>query len=63
MNPLKVVFWDLDGTIADTELNGHRLAYNAAFKEYSLEWHRPRWKIGLCGHLLFKSQQQRCINN
>ncbi len=42
MNNLKTVFWDLDGTIADTELNGHRIAYNEAFNEYSLKWNWTR---------------------
>ena len=49
MNPLKIVFWDLDGTIADTELNGHRVAYNSAFKEYSLDWN---WNRKLYSDLL-----------
>ena len=38
MNILKVVFWDVDGTIADTELNGHRIAFNRAFIDYDLDW-------------------------
>ncbi|KGG15302.1 hypothetical protein EV06_1173 [Prochlorococcus sp. MIT 0602] len=38
MKSLKTVFWDLDGTIADTELSGHRVAFNLAFKDYSLRW-------------------------
>tara|TARA_Y100001968_G_C19436618_1_gene760070 strand:+ start:1781 stop:2527 length:747 start_codon:yes stop_codon:yes gene_type:complete len=42
MNKLKTVFWDLDGTIADTELSGHRVAFNKAFEDYSLGWN---WDI------------------
>tara|TARA_Y100001968_G_scaffold333622_2_gene397697 strand:+ start:2178 stop:2924 length:747 start_codon:yes stop_codon:yes gene_type:complete len=42
MNKLKTVFWDLDGTIADTELSGHRIAFNKAFTEYNLGWN---WDI------------------
>ena len=38
MNTLKAVFWDVDGTIADTELCGHRIAFNLAFKDYDLDW-------------------------
>ena len=38
MNKLKAVFWDLDGTIADTELCGHRVAFNLAFKDLDLDW-------------------------
>ena len=38
MNKLKAVFWDVDGTIADTELCGHRVAFNLAFKDFDLDW-------------------------
>ena len=38
MHKLKAVFWDVDGTIADTELCGHRVAFNLAFKDYDLYW-------------------------
>ena len=38
MHKLKAVFWDVDGTIADTELCGHRVAFNLAFKDYDLDW-------------------------
>ncbi len=38
MNTLEAVFWDVDGTIADTEMCGHRTAFNLAFKDYDLDW-------------------------
>ncbi len=38
MNLLHTVFWDLDGTIADTEMMGHRKAFNSSFKEFGLDW-------------------------
>ena len=38
MHKLKAVFWDVDGTIADTELSGHRVAFNLAFKDFGLDW-------------------------
>ena len=38
MNKLLAVFWDVDGTIADTELCGHRVAFNLAFKDFDLNW-------------------------
>ena len=38
MQQLKAVFWDVDGTIADTELCGHRVAFNLAFKDFDLDW-------------------------
>tara|TARA_Y100001968_G_C19427778_1_gene755311 strand:- start:46 stop:795 length:750 start_codon:yes stop_codon:yes gene_type:complete len=36
MRNIKGVYWDLDGTLADTEINGHRLAFNMAFKKLDL---------------------------
>ncbi len=39
MNNLSAVFWDVDGTIADTELSGHRVAFNLAFKDFELDWY------------------------
>ena len=38
MTRLQAVFWDVDGTLADTELNGHRLAFNRAFHDSGLGW-------------------------
>ena len=38
MNKLKAIYWDVDGTIADTEMFGHRIAFNRAFLEFGLEW-------------------------
>lgn len=37
---LRALIWDVDGTIAETELDGHRVAFNLAFKEFGLCW---RW--------------------
>lgn len=48
-NPLKAVLFDVDGTLADTEQDGHRPAFNAAFKEFGLSWH---WDVPLYGELL-----------
>ena len=39
MNKLTAVFWDVDGTIADTEICGHRVAFNRAFKDFDLDWY------------------------
>ena len=33
------LLWDVDGTLAETELQGHRLAFNRAFAEAGLAWH------------------------
>ena len=49
-NPqLKALIFDVDGTIADTERDGHRVAFNAAFDEYGIDWH---WDVDLYGKLL-----------
>ncbi len=44
MNKLSAVFWDVDGTIADTELCGHRVAFNLAFKDFELDWFWNEYK-------------------
>jgi HAD superfamily hydrolase (TIGR01509 family) len=46
---LQALIFDVDGTLADTERDGHRLAFNAAFKEAGLPWH---WDVALYGQLL-----------
>jgi HAD superfamily hydrolase (TIGR01509 family) len=33
------LLWDVDGTLAETELDGHRRAFNRAFAEAGLPWH------------------------
>ncbi|MBQ0961567.1 HAD-IA family hydrolase [Ideonella sp. 4Y11] len=35
---LKALLWDVDGTIAETERDGHRVAFNLAFAELGLDW-------------------------
>ncbi|MEP7371595.1 MAG: HAD family hydrolase, partial [Nitrosospira sp.] len=46
---LRAVLFDVDGTLADTERDGHRLAFNAAFQEFGLDW---KWEVELYGELL-----------
>jgi HAD superfamily hydrolase (TIGR01509 family) len=46
---LGAVVFDLDGTIADTEATGHRVAFNCAFEEFGLDW---QWDEALYGRLL-----------
>jgi phosphoglycolate phosphatase-like HAD superfamily hydrolase len=46
---LQALIFDVDGTLADTERDGHRLAFNAAFKEAGLPWN---WDVKLYGELL-----------
>lgn len=47
--PLKALIFDVDGTLADTERDGHRVAFNRAFAEAGLGWH---WDEALYGELL-----------
>ncbi len=44
-----VLIFDVDGTLADTERDGHRPAFNAAFDEAGLDW---SWSEDLYGELL-----------
>jgi HAD superfamily hydrolase (TIGR01509 family) len=37
---LRALLWDVDGTIAETEGQGHRVAFNLAFADAGLAW---RW--------------------
>ncbi len=37
---LKALLWDVDGTLAETERDGHRVAFNLAFEAFDLPW---RW--------------------
>ena len=38
MTYLEGVYWDLDGTIANTELEAHLPAFNNAFNELGIDW-------------------------
>ena len=39
MSYLEGVYWDLDGTIANTELEAHLPAFNKSFKDLGIDWH------------------------
>ena len=49
MKQLTALIFDVDGTLADTERDGHRVAFNRAFKEAGLPWH---WSVETYGNLL-----------
>ena len=38
MTYLEGVYWDLDGTIANTELEAHLPAFNLAFRDLGIDW-------------------------
>lgn len=46
---LRALLWDVDGTLAETERDGHRLAFNDAFEALGLPW---RWSEARYGELL-----------
>ncbi|WP_296606449.1 HAD family hydrolase, partial [Nocardioides sp.] len=49
MGLLEAVVFDVDGTLVDSERDGHRLAFNAAFEEAGLS---DRWDVPTYGRLL-----------
>lgn len=49
MSKLEALIFDVDGTLADTERDGHRVAFNQAFEEAGLDWD---WSVELYGELL-----------
>lgn len=49
MSELAALLFDFDGTIAETERDGHRVAYNAAFAELGVGW---EWDVPTYGELL-----------
>mgnify|MGYP001816249860 FL=1 len=46
---LKALIFDVDGTLADNERDGHRVAFNQAFEARGLDW---RWDVETYGGLL-----------
>src|SRR5450755_396736 len=46
---LRALLWDVDGTLAETERDGHLVAFNRAFEALDLPW---RWSEARYGELL-----------
>jgi HAD superfamily hydrolase (TIGR01509 family) len=49
MSTLQALIFDVDGTLSDTERDGHRVAFNRAFADAGLDWD---WDVELYGDLL-----------
>jgi HAD superfamily hydrolase (TIGR01509 family) len=49
VSDLRALLWDVDGTLAETERDGHRVAFNQAFEAAGLPW---RWDVAHYGRLL-----------
>lgn len=46
---LQALLWDVDGTLGETERDGHRVAFNQAFESLDVPW---RWSEAYYGELL-----------
>jgi HAD superfamily hydrolase (TIGR01509 family) len=46
---LQAILWDVDGTLVESERDGHRVAFNQAFEDFGLPW---RWDEASYGLLL-----------
>ena len=55
----KILFFDFDGTIAETEPY-HRLARNMVLKEYGISWNEERWRpyVGHTDRYIFTTLKQ-----
>lgn len=49
MPALKAFIFDVDGTLADTERDAHRISFNRAFAEMGLDW---EWSVPRYGELI-----------
>ncbi|MCK4866035.1 MAG: HAD family hydrolase [Gammaproteobacteria bacterium] len=49
MPELQALIFDVDGTLADTERDGHRIAFNLAFADAGLDWD---WTVDIYEDLL-----------
>jgi len=49
MSTLQALIFDVDGTLAETERDGHRIAFNQAFADAGLDWN---WDVPTYGRLL-----------
>jgi HAD superfamily hydrolase (TIGR01509 family) len=56
---LGTVIFDVDGTLVDSERDGHRVAFNSAFAEFGLPF---RWDEELYGRLLAVTGGQRRLH-
>jgi len=46
---IRAILWDVDGTLAETERDGHLVAFNRAFEALEVPW---RWSAARYGELL-----------
>lgn len=58
-HPLLAVIFDVDGTLVDSERDGHRVAFNQAFEEFGLP---DRWDVPAYGELLWTTGGERRLH-
>ncbi|TDM05484.1 MAG: haloacid dehalogenase [Ideonella sp. MAG2] len=51
MSEWQCLLWDVDGTIAETERDGHRVAFNLAFAQAGLNWGWDERRYGELLHI------------
>ena len=57
---LRALIWDVDGTLAETEEQGHRSAFNQAFSEQGQPWHWDEARYG--GLLAITGGKERLLH-
>ena len=57
---LQALIFDVDGTLANTEQDGHLRAFNEAFEVFGLDWY---WDSDLYGDLLSVSGGKERLNH
>jgi len=57
---LRALIWDVDGTLAETEEQGHRSAFNQAFAEQGQPWHWDEARYG--GLLAITGGKERLLH-
>jgi len=51
MAGIDALLWDVDGVLAETERDGHRVAFNQAFEALGLPWHWSETRYGQLLHV------------
>ena len=60
MSPTRALILDCDGVLADTELDGHLVAFNQAFSElgHGISWTKEEYKAVSYTHLTLPTNRE-----